>query len=66
MFQELARFVHDDAGPELVEWAVITVIILVATLAVLVVLRGAVTDTLANLFQALADDTLTDGLPRRY
>jgi Flp pilus assembly pilin Flp len=35
MVQEFKRFLHDESGPELVEWAVVTIILLVATVLVL-------------------------------
>ncbi|HIC92812.1 MAG TPA: hypothetical protein EYP09_00980 [Anaerolineae bacterium] len=35
MLRELRRFWKDEAGPELVEWAVVTIILLVATIFVL-------------------------------
>jgi len=35
MIRELQRFWKDEAGPELVEWAVVTIILLVATIFVL-------------------------------
>ena len=35
MIKELRRFLRDEAGPELVEWAVVTLILLAATVVVL-------------------------------
>ena len=35
VIEELQRFLRDEAGPELVEWAVVTLILLVATVVVL-------------------------------
>lgn len=35
MIKELRRFLRDEAGPELVEWAVVTLILLAATVLVL-------------------------------
>lgn len=35
MLRELRRFVADESGPELVEWAVVTVILILATFAIL-------------------------------
>lgn len=64
MLRELVRFVHDDSGAELVEWAVITVIVLAATGVVLVALRSTITTTLGQLFGALEDGSLTRDLPR--
>lgn len=33
--KELQRFLKDESGPELVEWAVVTVILILATYAIL-------------------------------
>jgi len=33
--EELQRFLRDEAGPELVEWAVVTIVLLAATVLVL-------------------------------
>lgn len=35
MIEELQRFLRDETGPELVEWAVVTLILLAATVLVL-------------------------------
>lgn len=35
MIEELRRFLRDEAGPELVEWAVVTIVLLAATVLVL-------------------------------
>jgi len=35
MFRELQRFVKDESGPELVEWAIVTLILILATFAIL-------------------------------
>jgi Flp pilus assembly pilin Flp len=35
VIKELQRFLRDEAGPELVEWAVVTLILLAATVVVL-------------------------------
>lgn len=41
MLNEFRRFVADDTGPELVEWAVVTVVLLAATFLILVEIKGA-------------------------
>ncbi len=35
MLRELQRFVKDESGPELVEWAIVTLILILATFAIL-------------------------------
>ncbi|MFQ5875029.1 MAG: Flp family type IVb pilin [Dehalococcoidia bacterium] len=35
MIEELQKFLRDEAGPELVEWAVVTIVLLAATVLVL-------------------------------
>lgn len=56
MLQELKRFLADESGPELVEWAVVTVILILATFAILQAIGGELTriynvikDTLAGI-----------------
>lgn len=49
MLQELRRFLRDEAGPELVEWAVVTIILLVATIVIL----RAVGDELKATYEAV-------------
>lgn len=56
MIQELRRFYEDESGPELVEWAVVTVILILATFAILQAIGGELTriynvikDTLASI-----------------
>ena len=53
MIKELRRFLRDEAGPELVEWAVVTLVLLAATVLVLraigVELERAYRDILAEL-----------------
>lgn len=60
MIQEFKRFVYDDSGPELIEWAVVTVILLLATILIL----GAISDSLSTIYNTiyghLENDVLTD------
>jgi Flp pilus assembly pilin Flp len=53
VIKELRRFLRDEAGPELVEWAVVTLILLAATVVVLKAigaeLNRAYQDILAEL-----------------
>jgi len=53
VIEELKRFLRDEAGPELVEWAVVTLILLAATVLVLreigAELERAYRDILAEL-----------------
>lgn len=59
MVQEFKRFVNDDSGPELVEWAVVTIILLLATILILGAIRGALADIYRNILAYLTDDNLT-------
>lgn len=43
MLQELRSFLKDESGPELVEWAVVTVILILATFAILSAIGGELT-----------------------
>ena len=56
MLQQLKRFLQDESGPELVELAVVTVILILATFAILQAIGGELTriyntirDTLASI-----------------
>lgn len=49
MLDEFRRFLYDDSGPELVEWAVVTVILLLATVLIL----GAIGDALSARFKCI-------------
>ncbi len=49
MGTNLQEFWRDESGPEMVEWAVVTVILLVATTFVIILLRNE----LIALFQAI-------------
>jgi len=49
MFEELERFFKDEVGAELVEWAVVTMILLVASVAVLI----AIGDELERIFTSI-------------
>jgi Flp pilus assembly pilin Flp len=59
MVQEFKRFVYDDSGPELVEWAVVTIILLLATILILGAIRGALADIYRNILGYLESDDLT-------
>ena len=49
MRNEFQRFLSDESGPGLVEWAVVTVILLAATIFILI----AIGDQLTARFQAI-------------
>ena len=40
MVVEVRRFLNDEAGPTIVEWAVLTLIILAFTVPTLILIRG--------------------------
>ena len=40
MIRELKRFLRDESGPELIEWAVVVVILILATFAILQLIGG--------------------------
>ena len=52
MLREFQRFLSDESGPELVEWAVVTVILLGATVFILI----AIGDQLTARFQAILNE----------
>jgi len=49
MIRELRRFLRDEAGPELVEWAVVTIILLLATIPILI----TISDELKRIFEGM-------------
>lgn len=51
MFQELKRFYADESGPELVEWAVVTVILILATYAILT----SIGEELSRIYNVILD-----------
>lgn len=53
MLETTRRFFHDDGGAELVEWAVVTIILLVATVPALLALQGELLDMFTNVFKVL-------------
>jgi Flp pilus assembly pilin Flp len=59
MVQEFKRFVYDDSGPELVEWAVVTIILLLATIIILGAIRGALADIYRDILGYLQSEDLT-------
>lgn len=56
MRQLIHRFWEDESGPEMVEWAVVTIVLLVATMPVLLLLRNAIFESLQSVFQFLEED----------
>jgi len=59
MRQEIKRFIYDDSGPELIEWAVVTIILLLATIVILGSIRGALAEIYRNILGYLKSDDLT-------
>ena len=49
MTKELQRFFGDESGPELVEWAVVTIILLLATIPVLI----SISNELKRIFEGI-------------
>ena len=49
--RELRRFMSDEKGPELVEWAIVTVILVLATVLIL----GAIGTQLTAMYQRILD-----------
>lgn len=59
MLQEFKRFIYDESGPELIEWAVVTIILLLATIVILGAIRGALADIYRNILSYLTSEDLT-------
>jgi Flp pilus assembly pilin Flp len=49
--RELRKFFSDESGPELVEWAIVTVILVLATVLIL----GAIGNQLSAMYQRILD-----------
>jgi Flp pilus assembly pilin Flp len=52
----IRKFWEDESGPEMVEWAVVTIVLLVATMPVLLLLRNAIFESLQSVFKFLEED----------
>ena len=52
----MRRFWQDELGAEMVEWAVVTVILLVSTVAVLIALRDKLIELYQTVFAAIQQD----------
>lgn len=53
---EFRRFLRDDSGPELVEWAVVTVVLLAATVLILLAIGDALRGQFVNILCDLAPE----------
>lgn len=60
MVQEFKRFLLDESGPELVEWSVVTVILLIATILVLGAIGDRLTDIYNRILGYLTNDVLRE------
>jgi Flp pilus assembly pilin Flp len=56
----MKRFWNDDGGAEMVEWAVVTIVLLVATVPALLALRGGLLDMFQQVFAALEKEPPSD------
>jgi hypothetical protein len=54
MFEPLHRFLPDESGPELVEWALVTVVLLLATGLLLSQIYDQVIEVLVGILQQLS------------
>ena len=60
MMREFQRFLKDESGPELVEWAVVTIILLVATVIILRAVGVSLNETYTDI-KAWIDCVRTGG-----
>ena len=63
MVNELKRFIQDESGPELIEWAVVTVILLLATILILGAIRTELGKIYNEILSRLKNDVLTEPIP---
>jgi Flp pilus assembly pilin Flp len=59
----IQRFWEDESGPEMVEWAVVTIILLVATMPVIMMLRDTLIETFKSIFLFLEEDSPDTWVP---
>jgi Flp pilus assembly pilin Flp len=55
MIEHIGRFWQDESGPEMVEWAVVTIILLGATVVGLIAIRGTLIDMFHAVFTRLEE-----------
>ncbi len=60
MFRELKRFWHDESGPELIEWAAVVVILLLATILILGAIGDRLTDIYNEILRILTENVLRE------
>lgn len=58
--QELRRFFADESGPELVEWVVVTLILLIFTIATMMAIGGRLKDMFVAILTELQTIPLTE------
>jgi len=63
MRQLILRFRADDSGAEMVEWAVVTIVLLVATVPVLILLRDKITEAVHDVLNNLQEDPKDEFVP---
>ncbi|MCB0215475.1 MAG: hypothetical protein H6648_04870 [Caldilineae bacterium] len=52
----IRRFAGDESGAEMVEWAVVTIVLLVATVPVLIQLKDSLLELFQTIFTVLQED----------
>ena len=60
LYVTLKRFWDDDHGAEMIEWAVVTVVLLLATVPAILVMREGLLDMYRQVFDALEQEPPTD------
>jgi len=56
MNEIIRRFIDDEQGAEMLEWAVVTVILLIATVGILVALRDTIIDVIKSILGQVQED----------
>ena len=52
----IRRFRADESGAEMIEWAVVTIVLLVATVPVLILLKSTIIATIREILEAMQED----------
>ncbi|HQZ70671.1 MAG: Flp family type IVb pilin [Anaerolineae bacterium] len=63
MTKSIQRFWQDENGAEMVEWAIVTVVLLVATTPVLLLLRDQIIEATRGILMNLQEDPKDEWAP---
>ncbi len=53
MIRELRGLLQDESGPEIVEWVVVTAVLLLGTVPILLAIREKIIELMTNILESL-------------